>query len=176
MIHLFWLISLICVSTLVFHCNVSSDEITVIDDKKYVEIRVEAKVDSLTKGAGGVVTVDLKPMKGVKLNKIPPLHIVVEGAGILTLDKKEVTLPGKKEMKKLDDLFMDALMDPKADMSQFYFPELKPFLFPFTLTRKPSSKTQVKVKIAYTYCTIKDGFCAPREKKFNVPLTMKKSK
>ena len=64
-------------------------------------------------------------------------------------------------------------MDEKADMTQFYFPDLKPFVFPFSVLKEIPQDFKLKINVDYTYCTVKDGFCAPRKKSFEIPITLK---
>src|SRR4030042_2810681 len=121
-----------------------------MDDATYVDITIKALTDSFSAGAKGEVSVALIPRSGVTLNKLPPLHIIIESPENVKFDKNEIELPEKKEREKLEEVFYEKIMDPSADMTTFYFPKLEPFKFPFTLQKDSSMDLHLKVKIAYT--------------------------
>jgi hypothetical protein len=124
------------------------------------KVTVSVAPEAVAPGGESTVTLVLKPIDGVKLNRYPKIKLQVPATEGLVGDT-EVAI-GNNKAPELG-------ADPKAN----YFDPVDPLEVTLKVDAGASSGDhQIEAKLTYFYCMPASGFCAPKRTTVQIPLSV----
>ena len=125
------------------------------------KIEVSVSPDGVDRGGAAQVTVQLRPIEGVKINRYPQI-------------KLEIPAHDGVHAEASATVGNDSPPPPELLATKNYFDEVDPIELEIWLDESaPVGELYVEGKLTYYYCVIESGFCAPKRTPLKIPLTVR---
>lgn len=127
---------------------------------KPADIAITVAPQALAAGGQARVSLQLTPIKGVKINRYP---------------KIKLSVPAKNGLVAGAEAAVGNPLPPPPDkMDQNYFDVVEPVELLLDLdAAAPAGKHRIEGRLSYAYCVIKSGYCAPVRVPVTIPLQIR---
>jgi len=128
--------------------------------KEPAKIKVSVSPEAVSRGGQAEVTVVLRPVQGVKINRYPKIKLEVPGQSGL-VEEAEVSVG-------------NASPPPPDAKESNYFDTVDPVLLELQVDGSaPVGRHAITGKLAYYYCVTASGFCAPARVPIEIPVEIR---
>ncbi len=135
---------------------------TIKKEDENIRIKLHSQPQKVKPGDSGIIKVEIKPAKGIKLTKYPQTSITLSGDEELLFEKNVIKL-GQAEMPK--------------NIKRNFLDKIQPLEFKFKVDKDvEKSVLNIKANISYFYCVSRSGFCAPGTKTIELQIPVKKKR
>jgi hypothetical protein len=128
--------------------------------KEPAKIKISVSPDAVSRGGQTEVTLVLRPIEGVKINRYPQIKLEVpEQAGLVAQAEVKVgnSAPPAPDQKESN-----------------YFETVDPVRLKLQLNGSaPTGQHAVVGKLTYYYCVTASGFCAPKRLPIEIPIEVR---
>ncbi len=129
--------------------------------KERVKLHVQAEPEVAAPGEEIAVSIRLKPLAGIKLNRYPKIRVQTE------------PVPGVAAASETT-LGNAAPPPPEAMETNYFGPEPEPLRLQLRLEANARpGRYEIPARVRYFYCVTASGFCAPAEESFSIPVTVR---
>jgi hypothetical protein len=124
------------------------------------KIKLSVQPDSVAAGDEVLLTVELAPIEGVKINQYP---------------KIQVKIPAREGLVSAAEISLGSnTPPPEDDLASNYFKELKPLQLAFRLdAAAPAGDHELDAKVTYAYCMPASGFCSRKRVPVKIPVSVR---
>ena len=127
--------------------------------KNPARIEIDVSPDPVAAGGSAEVTVRIRPIDGVKVNRYPKIKLEVPAReGLVAEARTEIG---------------NDTPPPPDKMDTNYFKSVDPLELTLAVDADaPGGRHAVEAKLTYFYCVLASGFCAPHRTSISIPVAV----